>query len=947
MTTTVEFLAHVLPAHGLYVGLALQGKKRRQQGFDTIEKLAAWCLSHAKDGWDAYHAVASFTEITEKLRSHANVAALRCLILDIDTRESKPDAHYATREQAYVAVAAFCKVACLPPPTVVSSGGGLHLYWALVEMLGLAQWEALASGLKALCQLHGLHADPARTGDGSSVLRTPGTIHQKTGRTIEFFHPQGPWSVEWFKHLEEHQSDRRRTFHHRDRAASIAQLAARVYDDVPADAESIVAECHQAMEFAQSGGNIPEPVWHGHAGVFTFCGERGREIFHDFSSRKFERYRREEADDKLDRTAAAGPTTCARFEALNPGPCQLCRHRGQITSPIVLGRSHGNERVPARVDGVPHETGLEPIPMPEGFGWGAEGELIYQTESKGRPVTTIVARFAIYLCGVGKAETLNEFYYSFRQKLKSTGWREMQLPAGLSTNPKQGWAALTSQGASIRDSTLFFIYVQRAVEMWHEAGKNMDLYYEQYGWKPDGSFLVGSRLYHPDGEVKRVHGSGDVETRANWLGPVATGSLQRWSEAANRLLAGKPTYQLFAVSSFAAALVSFQREMGGGPIQNVTTPASGTGKTSVCLAVAASVWGEARGTAILKADTQAARGLTYATLNNLPIIFDELGLVHSLTDPAMLKDFVFAYSNGRDKMRATSGGTGVHHVQNTWRTIMLGSSNQSLNDCLSVYGLDPEAPLMRVMEFPVTYGKDMDSFEVDTLSAQLFDNRGHAGDAFVRWIVKPEVVDWIKKAIAHYTAVIWKEAAMEPKYRIWVHALGCHAVAAEIVRSLKILDVDASTLVSHAINELRYEARQVNEHPYDNRVNPELQERCRELLGGFINAHMADFLVVQRHYRAALGTQEPIQRPRGKLLGRYEIEDAKLFVAHNELKRWYVDFGFPWRDALGCLRLMNVLVAEGKLVTLTAGTPLPGGQVRCLEIDMSAPVLAALPRLVA
>ena len=36
-------------------------------------------------------------------------------------------------------------------------------------------WARYAHGLKILCVKHGLHADPTRTADISSVLRTPGT----------------------------------------------------------------------------------------------------------------------------------------------------------------------------------------------------------------------------------------------------------------------------------------------------------------------------------------------------------------------------------------------------------------------------------------------------------------------------------------------------------------------------------------------------------------------------------------------------------------------------------------------------------------------------------------------------------------------------------------------------------------------------------------------------
>src|SRR5262249_39184778 len=64
----------------------------------------------------------------------------------------------------------------------VSSGWGLHVYWPLKHMLDRATWERYARGLKSLCEKHGLKADPSRTADISSVLRTPGTHNRKRNK---------------------------------------------------------------------------------------------------------------------------------------------------------------------------------------------------------------------------------------------------------------------------------------------------------------------------------------------------------------------------------------------------------------------------------------------------------------------------------------------------------------------------------------------------------------------------------------------------------------------------------------------------------------------------------------------------------------------------------------------------------------------------------------------
>ena len=181
MTTcaeTVEFLNLVLPRNGVRAACAKFPKGMGQRFVDTNEELAAILLGWSEQGLDAYHACASFKDRSG--RTHANVLAVRSLWLDVDTRITKPDASYADHAEAAQAVGRFYKIASLPPPsTLVNSGGGLHVYWSLDKDLTLEEWRPYAIKLKAACLQHGLHIDPVRTADASSILRTPGTLNHK------------------------------------------------------------------------------------------------------------------------------------------------------------------------------------------------------------------------------------------------------------------------------------------------------------------------------------------------------------------------------------------------------------------------------------------------------------------------------------------------------------------------------------------------------------------------------------------------------------------------------------------------------------------------------------------------------------------------------------------------------------------------------------------------
>lgn len=131
-------------------------------------------------GTEAYFACAEYD--TPDNRTAANASGAYALWMDIDCSEVKAKAGngYLTEADARIAVKQFSKNAGLPEPThIVSSGGGLHVYWVLDGVVDRNTWQAYATKLKALTKDLGLLADDSRTSDIASVLRVPGTLNYK------------------------------------------------------------------------------------------------------------------------------------------------------------------------------------------------------------------------------------------------------------------------------------------------------------------------------------------------------------------------------------------------------------------------------------------------------------------------------------------------------------------------------------------------------------------------------------------------------------------------------------------------------------------------------------------------------------------------------------------------------------------------------------------------
>lgn len=146
----------------------------------TVDEAVNRSLRLSDSGSDAYFACAEYS--SPESRTANNATGAFGFWMDIDCGEQKYAAlkGYKTTEDALSAVKQFCAVCELPEPThIVDSGGGLHVYWALDQVVDRNKWQAQATKLKSLTKAKGLLADDTRTADIASVLRVPGTLNYK------------------------------------------------------------------------------------------------------------------------------------------------------------------------------------------------------------------------------------------------------------------------------------------------------------------------------------------------------------------------------------------------------------------------------------------------------------------------------------------------------------------------------------------------------------------------------------------------------------------------------------------------------------------------------------------------------------------------------------------------------------------------------------------------
>lgn len=928
MQQTIDFLRRILPDEGYYCATGVQKNGPKYNRFyRTVEELSAAILGFDRQGLTIYHACATYvtaahdpkgTPRSKRVlgRTAANAKGARCFWLDIDAGVEKP---YATAIEAAKAVKDFCAKAQLPPPLYVSSGYGLHIYWPLEHILEPVSWTEMAQGLRCLCERHGLQADHTRTCDIASILRTPGTHNRKSGTPIPVFAGPlvGPYAIELFGALKNVETP---AITHTPTTGLAARLG-NVHLVEPSASTRVADNCRQLGAMRECRGKLPEPLWHACLGVLAHC-EDGEQYGHEWSTGD-ERYSYQETQEKITRQASFGPTTCQRFHAINPKPCEACPHFGKITSPIYLGRNRQVSQATSNNDtgtfrfGPEQTNGEGTLPkLPENFSW-SNGSLTFETSTKDGPVRTLISHHPLYLDSVQTGETRGEFNVIFKQRLPHQGWFDISIPVQtlFSSN---GLSSIQGMGAVVDDGNLFMKYTKAAMNDFHQQ-RASQVRYDQFGWKDDDrAFLYGLRLYRQD-HAEPVVGSDELQVRSRdgRIGPTAKGSLAAWREAINVLFAqGFEPHSVAIVASFAAPLMKFQDRQEGGCIIHLVSRESGTGKTTAAIG-AASVWGEVKYLGLSERDTSVSKGLTMAALGNLPIIYDEI----PARDPEAVRNFVMGFSDGRDKMRATRGGE-INHKEASWQTLLISNANQSLVDVLSAHN-ESEGPRFRVLEFRVEQNSDMRATVGDRARNVLRNNAGHAGDAYIRWVVAN--IDWVKGALERYTEAAWQRIGTHnTSHRFWVRTIGAVTVAGLIVKHLGIIDFSVQRIVDYLVKHVMASEN----------TTKITAETMAEKLGEFLDEHNPNTLVMPCPFQPGkVNPPRPVLEPKGKLIVRSEVIGNKYYIAYTPLRLWMLKHGVHWGEFCELLMKEGVILTKKKLMTLGAGTDYASARQSCTEIN--------------
>jgi hypothetical protein len=932
---TLAFLKKVLPE-----GLVIIARPAATKGFvqvvcKSVEEAAEQAKKFDESGADTYFGLGSLLapfvletrngKEVKAVRVGQNISQLKCLFLDLDVEQGHPK-KYDTQADAVVALRQFCRDTNFPAPMIVSSGGGIHVYWPFDKPVAADQWRSVAQAFKAAIAEYGLKADPSRTSDASSVLRVVGTHNHKGGtkRAVELVKDADPYPRKQILAAVMSLVER---YNVEIVAPAVRVSESPLGDNMkptyePSDINKAVALCAQLQELVRTGGE-DEPLWR--AGLTIARKSTEPYAAAVLLSKNYNDYDESELQAKLATLDAQDPDpyTCNWFKEKNPAGCEGCPHFGKVRSPIRLGEEVVRH-IPLQVE-IKKETlagevtvSKKEIPgYPFPFARNDKGQIV----CKGKGDSGVEEDILVHEYDLKPLRRT----YSERFGVESTTWQITQPIIGdvvfsveqsMLAKPEGLHGLLLSKGVYTTPGrlklmvTYMIAYIKELQKV--EAA---DQLFSRVGWRNNNTeFVLGDTVYLADGSAHKHLLAPEILSELPGL--RSAGTLEGWKNNMQFYNAdGHEAHRFMLYTGFGAPLMHMTGHKG--VIVNATG-APGAGKTTA-ISASTSIYGHPvdmlfNGTR--NGSTVKAMYAMLAAYNNLPFGMDEITRI----DPKVFGDFALTVNQGTLPIRLRQSGA-IADSRGGWATIVQTSANTDVYITLGLSRADAAAEAVRVLQVPFKVPKSHTKTSADQFLRDLKLNHGLAGHVFMQYVVQN--YDKVAAQIASVMAHIDSRAVITSAERFWSGAIAAAFVGALIARKLGLLDSFPIEADFEWVLALVASSRKsMVEHI----ASP------TEVLSEFLDARVGETLVVSQTTKQTLPRVE--QPPRGALCIRHETDTDRVYIMKSEFKRYCAETGANFGTIQEDLELLMILTDRNRQTVLGKGTDFGKGQVRCWEIDL-------------
>lgn len=948
---TQEFFRAILPDEGVYYLALIDRKTGRvtHKAYTDFAEMAEGAAAFDEgDKYSVYHACAAYKEPfievegQKKYRTPENWLGAKSLWIDLDCGAEKAakGEGYATKRDACIAIYAFCDEYLFPRPMVVDSGNGVHCYWPLTKTIKPETWRPLAAAFKRILTAANVLADPTCTADLSRILRPVGT-HNKKGEA-----KQVVCKVE-IKPIDPQQiADRLKalvtTFGIKPDAPKKSidvndDLTAHLPPQIPSYAEIAANHCAQMAQMRDTQGDVSYDHWHKVIGVI-FHSEEGIELAHKWSARREETGHSQTDVDTRYNTWNAGPTTCSKFSEINPKGCEGCPHKGKITSPIELGRKpeESEERVEeVIVEGKKMEVEIPKFPPNYKY---EQGQMIRFMQDKDGIWHSFPFSYTHFYPIYRLRKENGEFNIGIRQHLPDFRIRDFEIETSVLAADIDAVRALAKfdvYKTNNKDAPMHLsAYLRDSVEKLKKEAEELSTM-TSFGWKDDmQSFLIGDRLYHRDGTIRKVLVGGYASDKVDAF-PLPRGRMENYAKALNYVYnrPGMEPMQYAICSGFGSILTPLGENLYKGLLVAITGSKSGKGKTTACYA-SLYAFGDADKMALKseKGSTPKARWARMGTYQNLPVLFDELT---NIKIPE-LSDLAFYASMGEEPERLTTGkGAGIRFADRfTWRMNAFITGNTDFHAALSVHQSNTQSEAVRFIQIRVDdYDIPMlDESEVAAALRQMDLNQGTAGEAYIQYVVKnlDDVIEIFQKNV-HAVA----QEIPGSEYRFYRNHAACTLTAAEVLHKLGVVQFNLKNLFQYSIDLMKAMCANVAQN------NVTDSEDAFNTMINDLNPR----IIVTNEYRDGRDARGPeqinriIEAPAGRFIrggGSTKSPLAgRLYLVIKDVRKWCLDNRSSMGDIIKFARDHNILVSESEKFTIGRGTPVATSNMRCIVFDLN------------
>ena len=942
-----EFLQKILPSEGFYC-LARPHQKgyflhrtfsdldkmvRVSQEMDAMEHDVYFCIASLKQE-RVYDPTKNNGSGGHRYRTKANIHQLKSAFFEVDVlrpdemegaTEEDLERKYSSKDEALQDLKRFCKALDWPLPSLVSSGWGYHIYWPLTEPVKPSDYEVFIKKMKLAAKKLEFKLDISAA-DISRVFRVPGTRNHKRRYSKQ--------KVEVLKMMPEvgfddltSKLDAYLQGQHVDTSGIVPRTHLPDYlnfgdsnlDDIqePLKLRPIVENCGAIRECIDMKADVSYHHWYHTLQVVRHC-ENGEALAHKISALGKD-YDQSETDKMLRSLTEKGipPTLCKTF-ANDSTACQACPHWGKINTPASLGRDTKKLREEIKLAMVQGSGKIPEPPFPYKMSKDS-GITITQRDKEGNQFEETIFPYEVKPVKRLFSEREHKEITLWQAHTPSDGTQDIELPSSALYDKRAFSIALADAGIY---SDLSRVDALRGymVSYTQEVQKLLpkEYMYSRMGWRDDQKFVLGSQIYASGGVFPcSFERTGRVADAVH-----SSGSLDEWREIMTFFEGEEYAgHQLAIGAGFGSILMPLTGILGG--IINIMGR-SGEGKSTV-QKVINSIWGHPT-RMMLPAE---ARSSTYNAkisfinmMNNLPVCAEEITNA-SIDEVGSL---AYAITQGSEKWRADIKGS-IRESQGGWCTIMVSSSNTSLHEKLhNQQGASAKA--LRIFEYylPKTTTHSIIEYQ-QGVDLPLLNHYGTAGPEYLRYVIAN--IDRAKALVQKFTSDMYYGLSLKPEERVWAAVLACSITGLQLARELDLHKFNLEDVRLFAFNQTKYMRKAVRD----------MSPTTAEILTNYLNENIRNMLVIEStgSDQAASTTSYVIQKPYGSLDIRYEVDSEHILISQQAFREWCAENSVMYREVLRDAEHLSIVINSSGKRTLSAGTDINTGRVRCIVINAAAP----------